>query len=260
MLHVMRIANGSLKTQSAVRSSSGHENGPARELTPANTFTHHDSQPASGPIVVIDRRPLLRECLTHCFRSGREVEVIALNSIDEWVQFADATRASLFVLCLADGGGDATTREIEHLVQVANGVPTAVLAEGEDFARIMSVIGQGVRGYIPMGVSLAVTIAALELVRAGGTFVPASSLMTSRIEPRPVATPPCALAASFTARQIAVLDVLRQGKANKVIAYELAMREGTVKVHVRNIMKKLKARNRTEVAVLANQLLKANPA
>jgi DNA-binding NarL/FixJ family response regulator len=59
----------------------------------------------------------------------------------------------------------------------------------------------------------------------------------------------------FTARQAAVVEALRRGKANKIIAYELKMRESTVKVHVRAIMKKLKARNRTEVAFLANGLM-----
>jgi DNA-binding NarL/FixJ family response regulator len=53
---------------------------------------------------------------------------------------------------------------------------------------------------------------------------------------------------------------LRQGKANKQIAYELNMREGTVKVHIRNIMRKLKAKNRTEVAILASGLFTDNGA
>jgi len=51
---------------------------------------------------------------------------------------------------------------------------------------------------------------------------------------------------------MAVLDHLKLGKANKVIAYELAMSESTVKVHIRNIMKKMKATNRTEVACRAH--------
>jgi DNA-binding NarL/FixJ family response regulator len=50
------------------------------------------------------------------------------------------------------------------------------------------------------------------------------------------------------------VEALRKGKANKIIAYELQMRESTVKVHVRNIMKKLHATNRTEVAYIANRL------
>ena len=58
--------------------------------------------------------------------------------------------------------------------------------------------------------------------------------------------------AVFTHRQAAVIDALCSGKANKIIAHELSMQESTVKVHVRNIMRKLKAKNRTEVAVMVN--------
>ena len=61
----------------------------------------------------------------------------------------------------------------------------------------------------------------------------------------------------LTARQIAVGEAIRQGKANKQIAYELDMRESTVKVHIRNIMKKLNAKNRTEVAVKIEEFLRA---
>jgi hypothetical protein len=50
---------------------------------------------------------------------------------------------------------------------------------------------------------------------------------------------------------VAVIRALQQGKPNKVIAYELNMCESTVKVHVRNLMKKLKAKNRTDLAMKA---------
>ncbi len=45
-----------------------------------------------------------------------------------------------------------------------------------------------------------------------------------------------------------VLDRLKLGKTNKIIAHELEISESTVKVHIRNLMKKIKATNRTEVA------------
>ena len=54
----------------------------------------------------------------------------------------------------------------------------------------------------------------------------------------------------LTERQMMVVEALCQGMANKQIAYELGMSEHTVKVHLRHIMRKLRARNRTEVAVL----------
>ena len=103
--------------------------------------------------------------------------------------------------------------------------------------------------------SLDIAVEAVRLVRAGGTFVPASSLAAAR-RSGDAPTAPRGTSGIFTARQAAVVDALRRGKANKVIAYELKMRESTVKVHVRNIMKKLNARNRTEVAFMTNELIK----
>jgi DNA-binding NarL/FixJ family response regulator len=51
-------------------------------------------------------------------------------------------------------------------------------------------------------------------------------------------------------RQQEVLSFLRRGISNKLIARELNMTEATVKVHVRQIMRKLGAANRTQVAVI----------
>ena len=58
----------------------------------------------------------------------------------------------------------------------------------------------------------------------------------------------------FTIRQAQVVEALRRGKANKIIAYELKMQESTVKVHIRSIMKKVKATNRTEVVYKVNDM------
>lgn len=58
-------------------------------------------------------------------------------------------------------------------------------------------------------------------------------------------------AADLTARQVQVLGCLRMGHSNKQIARDLEMSEATVKVHVRQVMKRLGAANRTHAAVLA---------
>jgi DNA-binding CsgD family transcriptional regulator len=57
--------------------------------------------------------------------------------------------------------------------------------------------------------------------------------------------------AEFTERQYAVLVCLCQGDPNKVIGRKLGMTETTVKVHVREIMRKLGVSNRTQVAIAA---------
>lgn len=57
--------------------------------------------------------------------------------------------------------------------------------------------------------------------------------------------------ASLTDRELAILKCLAAGKSNKLIARELDIMESTVKVHVRNLLKKLKFRSRVEAAVWA---------
>jgi DNA-binding NarL/FixJ family response regulator len=119
---------------------------------------------------------------------------------------------------------------------------------------IVQMLGKNVRGYVPTSLSINIAVQAMELARAGGAFVPASSLIAAHRVPDGVSNAMQKSNGLFTARQAAVVDALRRGKANKIIAYELKMRESTVKVHVRNIMKKLHATNRTEVAYITNRL------
>ena len=52
-----------------------------------------------------------------------------------------------------------------------------------------------------------------------------------------------------------MLRLLKDGKPNKIIAYELGMAEATVKVHIRVLMRKLNAQNRTQVVLKAGDKL-----
>lgn len=58
----------------------------------------------------------------------------------------------------------------------------------------------------------------------------------------------------FTSRELELLNFLRHGMQNKRIAFELGISQSTVKAHLRSIMMKLKARNRTEAACMLAQL------
>jgi DNA-binding NarL/FixJ family response regulator len=66
-------------------------------------------------------------------------------------------------------------------------------------------------------------------------------------------------APEFTERQYAVLVCLCQGDPNKVIGRKLGMTETTVKVHVREIMRKLGVSNRTQVAIAAAHVCSDSP-
>ena len=57
--------------------------------------------------------------------------------------------------------------------------------------------------------------------------------------------------ASLTERETAIFKCLSAGMSNKLITRELDIMESTVKVHIRNLLKKLKFRSRVEAAVWA---------
>lgn len=206
-------------------------------------------------IAVIDDRLLVAECLVRCLRASRPHDEILCyaNVIDCIASMHDEKEPTLVLMSIGAQTSDDTkvSCALATLREAFPSAPVIVLADGEQAQRILEVLDLGARGYIPTSVSLEVAIEAMILVGVGGTFIPASSLTSSRSS---IQSNGCAslLHGTFTARQAAVVEALRKGKANKIIAYELNMRESTVKVHVRNIMKKLKAKNRTEVAFIAN--------
>jgi DNA-binding NarL/FixJ family response regulator len=240
------------RTHSAKRALTTTFNGDA----PANsTMSPKIESDAASEVYVamIEKRLLLAECLTRCIKLASGYNVISFPSVESWLEVADTTPVSLIVLCLGSKPSDAETRrDVSLLLRAANRLPTIILSDVEDPDQIIDVLEQGVRGYIPTSVSLQVAIKAMQLVQAGGVFVPASSLMAATSSSDGEVTSKNSQNGLFTARQAAVVEALRRGKANKIIAYELNMRESTVKVHVRNIMKKLKAKNRTEVAFMTN--------
>jgi DNA-binding NarL/FixJ family response regulator len=181
------------------------------------------------------------------------VPVICFSTIDEWLAGEQSDPPSLVVLCQSGKSKADALKEVERLSEHVGCCPAVILSDNEDPDLIVQMLGKNVRGYVPTSLSINVAVQALELARAGGVFVPASSLIAAHRVPD-ATTAVQKSNGLFTARQAAVVDALRRGKANKIIAYELKMRESTVKVHVRNIMKKLHATNRTEVAYLANRL------
>jgi len=214
-------------------------------------------------IAVIDNRKLELECLIRGFRSrNHRLEAFAFSSIEAWKrteELHDGVSAILFNIGWRNATDPNVVDAIKSLAADFTGIPTIVIGDLEDMTHIMKILEQGARGYIPTSVGLDVAIEAVRLARAGGIFVPASSL--TPFQQHLSGEKPSqngAMDGLFTARQAAVVEALRRGKANKIIAYELNLCESTVKVHIRNIMKKLKAKNRTEVAYKINDMMPRN--
>ncbi|GGH13155.1 DNA-binding response regulator [Alsobacter metallidurans] len=165
----------------------------------------------------------------------------------------------LMVFILNEGELPGFLRDLDSVRALYPGTSVAVISDCDDPRVVSEAVRAGVEGYLPMSMASDALAHALRILLAGGEFVPSAVLVRLAAEranrsPRQLdQSRPAAPQATFSRRESDVLALLRHGKANKAIASELKLREGTVKVHVRSLMRKLNARNRTEVAVYASQ-------
>jgi DNA-binding NarL/FixJ family response regulator len=156
-----------------------------------------------------------------------------------------------------------TLGEVCALQEGLSSLPLVLLADSLEPKLAVELLRKGIKGYLPATLSPSVTIEALRLVWAGGTFIPPDLLHHASAEASD-AVPGTVIdvidTAQLTPRQRSVLGLLRQGKPNKTIAAELGISEGTVKVYVRQIMTKLGAINRTHACYLAQRAAELPPA
>jgi DNA-binding NarL/FixJ family response regulator len=201
-------------------------------------------------IVLIERPGLLRECLLRCLADAFGGKVEAVDATSR-LSDGHASKATLAVLSLVDKPCADVREEIAAAFWARPGVSIVLLSAASDADHALSALHAGAKAFLSMDMSLQAMIEAVRVVQAGGYCPPPSAAPAMHARLRLARAAPAHL---FTVRQAEVIDALRRGKANKTIAYELNMGESTVKVHVRNIMKKLKARNRTEIAFLAGAM------
>lgn len=210
-------------------------------------------------IVLIDRRPLTRQCLARWLEDGSpDLRVVPVGSPTDLL---DAARSVSDLQMIVFSIGAASIKDPEVLGKITllrrhmSRIPVVLLSDRDNVDEIVAAIEVGVRGYIPTNLEVSEAAAAIQCVEAGGTFVPVSALIRiaqdRNISPHSAAQHlQRSSLDSLTPRETEVLAGLRQGKPNKVIAYELKISESTVKVFVRRILAKLHASNRTEVACL----------
>ncbi|MCT8973701.1 response regulator transcription factor [Microbaculum marinisediminis] len=218
---------------------------------------------AEAPVLFVEPRTLLRQCFEECFRlSAAAARIVAIPDIAEWIRMADrqSLPSAVFLYVPATASVRSAIETVTEVFSDHDAVPPIIIvADNEDPAHVLDALDVGAKGYVPSSVSLEVAVEALHLVLAGGTYVPASALIASRHMAKDAAeASERSPNAFFTDRQHAVIEKLREGKPNKIIAYELNMRESTVKVHIRNLMRKLNATNRTQVAYLYQAMLSEN--
>jgi DNA-binding NarL/FixJ family response regulator len=211
------------------------------------------SKAVQKKVVIVESRIFLRECIQRSIQSVMSIPVETLTSFSELDNRQTIESARLVIISLGETNTQESAEALNIISNLAPSLPTIVLCSKYNFEVMRAVIAYGAKGYIPMTMGFEIAVEAVRFVLAGGTYVPAEYVLSAIPSGVTPSRPPTS--GAITSRELAVVRAIHQGKPNKIIAYELNMCESTVKVHVRHIMKKLRAKNRTDVAIKATTLL-----
>lgn len=193
-------------------------------------------------IVIVDDHPVVRDGLDAMLSTESDVTVVGeVGTGAEALEVIPKLRPAIVLmdLLLPDIGGSEVIRQIcGRFSDIAFIVLTTVGGDEE----IYRALEAGARGYLFKDMARKELIQAIRAVHRGQRYIPAQ--VATRIAeglPRP----------DLSAREIQVLQLVAAGLRNKEIAYQLQVSEATVNAHVKHILEKLQATDRTHAVTTA---------
>jgi DNA-binding NarL/FixJ family response regulator len=209
-------------------------------------------------VVIVARQPIIREGLRGLLASEQDLHLKAptRTASGELVEDILAERADVVLI-------DVDVLELNgwallgDLRGVAPDLPTLVVGDTEEDSRVASAIALGAHGYITRDATPEQMASAIRAARHGFYVlhrIPAGALLTDDEREFEIARGgPQDLIEPLSVRELDVLRLMVRGMSNKQIAVELIITEHTVKFHIRAILAKLGAANRTEAVTSALQ-------
>lgn len=209
-------------------------------------------------VMLVDHDRLFSAALATLIGAGPfQVDAHASNADDALEVIAGGSAPDLIVLALQDG----LAEEIAGIKRLREATPARIVVLADTVAdRSLSLsLRAGADAYLNKAMSSDSLLRALQLVMLGEVVYPThvASLLMAAANTRPtVAPPPVASAvpsSDLSKREVQILRCLLAGQSNKAIARNLHITESTVKMHFKNVMRKISAQNRTQAAVWAIQ-------
>lgn len=197
--------------------------------------------------LVADDHDLFRDGLKALLKDKYpQAEFFDARTFDE-IEQTLAEHGDLSVIFLDLNMPGMGEERIRLLKEARPDLPIIVISGKEQPAEMQRILKMGASGYIPKSVSADITLSAIQLVLSGGTYIPASAVGQRKSNDR-ISQANVTL---LTPRQQDILSLLARGLSNAQIAYELKISEGTVRIHVSNVLRTLNVTNRSQAAVAA---------
>lgn len=207
-------------------------------------------------VLIVDDHPLFRRGLVQLLRTIPAFVLVGeAASGAEGLVLARELRPDLVLLDLnmRDGDGLDMLRGLRAARSEARVVMVTVSDSGED---VVAALRGGAEGYLLKDMEPEAMLEALQAVAAGRVVIPPQLNHLLAAALRGESRPQSAGAAGLTEQELRILEKIAAGLPNKQIGRELDIAEGTVKVHVKHILRKLELRSRVEAAVWAVEHLR----
>ena len=202
-------------------------------------------------VLLVDDHPLFRSGVAQLISSQPDFEVVGeATCSSEGVSLATSLQPDLVLLDLhmQESSGFDTLRQIRDARLKAQVVILTVSDAEQDFLRA---VREGAKGYLLKGSEPEEILDKLRQAARGQTVFTEPLMNTLMGAMRDGKLAPPIREECLTTRERQILHLIAAGKSNKHIARELNISDGTVKVHVKNLLRKLNLQSRLEAAVWA---------
>ncbi len=203
-------------------------------------------------VLVIDDHTLFREGLEGLLER-RNIEVIAsIGGGKEGIEVAQDLDPDVVLLDMRMPDVDGLT-VLRAIRQKGMEMPIAILTTSSSETDLVEALRNGAQGYLLKDMEPDdLVVALLDIVEGKTIVAPTLTPVLAKVvkgdnvskkESKPMDT--------LTPRETEILGLLAEGQSNKIIARNLGISDGTVKLHVKAILRKLEVHSRVEAAVMA---------
>lgn len=206
------------------------------------------SQEAPCRVLLVDDHPLFRRGVAQLIATQPEFEVVGeAASGEEGVQMVQKLEPDL-VLLDVDMRGIGGLQALRQIKELNLDTQVIMLTVSDREANLTHAVRNGADGYLLKDADPEELLEKLRQA-ARGEVVFTESLMATLVDAMRQGNQAPANDEALTDRERQILQLIAAGKSNKHIARELGISDGTVKVHVKNLLRKLHLRSRLEAAV-----------
>ena len=206
-------------------------------------------------VMVADYHVLFREGLCHILAQlTPPPTIVQAGNFEDAIKIAKRESGLDVVfldLTMPGGPWDLALDRLHQLLPKRTRI--VIVTASDDPRDVKLAISLGASGFIPKKSSSKIFLSALGLIIAGEVYVP-QSMVGDLMSERRLPTTKVRGVKPLTPRQREVLELLKQGWKNKEIAARLNITDGTVKLHVTEILRRLQVKSRMSAAMMALQI------